>query len=579
MFTVRRIPDDLLQVNRASLEQVKEILRSQIPGLDPHDIDTLGTNLRDPFTARFRSILFSAETSRGRVLGFASIMHETRLGFLLLDFLASDRGLTSRGIGGALYERVRDEALALGCQGVFFECLPDEAEQCPDPKDLRQARSRLRFYEHYGARPIAGTDYQRPIKKGDTRMPFLVFDGLGSASPLQPQYLRRVVRVILKRKYGEICSPKYINAVTRSIRQDPVQLRPYRYRKQAESTPVKVTPVPRNRAVLVVNDRHDIHHVSDRGYVEAPVRIPRILAAIESSGAFRRVSARRHSLKPILAVHDADFVDYLRRTCAGLGARQSVYPYVFPVRNQARPPKDRTVRAGYYCIDTFTPLNANAWRAALRGVDCTLTAAETLLDGQMLAYALVRPPGHHAEHRVFGGFCYLNNNAIAAQLLSTHGRVAILDIDYHHGNGQQDIFFQRADVLTISIHGHPDFAYPYFTGFGDEVGEGAGAGFNWNLPLGENVDGPRYEKTLERALQRIRDFRPTFLIVALGLDTAKHDPTGTWSLARADFRRNGKMIGALHLPTLVVQEGGYRTRTLGPNAAGFFDGFFEGARP
>ncbi len=144
---------------------------------------------------------------------------------------------------------------------------------------------------------------------------------------------------------------------------------------------------------------------------------------------------------------------------------KSIYPYVFPIRNVARPPVELSVRAGYYCIDSFTPLNKNAFLAARMGVDCALTAANEILSGTQVAYVLTRPPGHHAEKNSFGGFCYFNNNAIAANFLSRYGRIAILDIDYHHGNGQQQIFYDRSDVLTISIHGHPSFAYPYFSGF------------------------------------------------------------------------------------------------------------------
>jgi len=155
------------------------------------------------------------------------------------------------------------------------------------------------------------------------------------------------------------------------------------------------------------------------------------------------------------------------------------------------------------------------------------------------------------------------------------GPVAILDIDYHHGNGQQEIFYERGDVLTISIHGHPEFAYPYFTGFEDEKGAKAGSGFNLNIPLPEQADAERYRQALGRALERIRRFAPRFLIVALGLDTAKGDPTGSWSLVARDFEENGRLIGSLRLPTLVVQEGGYRTRTLGVNARQFFAGLVQ----
>jgi acetoin utilization deacetylase AcuC-like enzyme/ribosomal protein S18 acetylase RimI-like enzyme len=251
---------------------------------------------------------------------------------------------------------------------------------------------------------------------------------------------------------------------------------------------------------------------------------------------------------------------------------KSLYPYIFPIRNKTRPPKEPSVLSGYYCIDTFTPINRNVYPAARRGVDCTLTAAAEILAGRRIAYALVRPPGHHAERRAFGGFCYFNNNAIAAQYLCAHGRVAILDIDFHHGNGQQDAFYRRSDILTISIHGHPRFAYPYFSGFEDEIGEGEGEGFNWNLPLPEAVDGPHYRKALGKAIARIHTFKPHFLIVALGVDTAKGDPTGTWQLTGKDFDANGRLIGAMGLPTLVVQEGGYRTRTLGASVFNFFTG-------
>ena len=226
----------------------------------------------------------------------------------------------------------------------------------------------------------------------------------------------------------------------------------------------------------------------------------------------------------ILKVHDHRLVSYLRRVCRRVEPNNSIYPYVFPIRNAARPPKELPVRAGYFCIDTFTPLNGNAYQAARRAVECGLTAAETLFGGYNLAYALVRPPGHHAERNVFGGFCYFNSTAIAAAHLSDYGGVAVLDIDYHHGNGTQDIFYDRNDILTVSIHGHPSFAYPYFSGFREETGQGDGQGFNLNIPLREEVDGPYYAKALQTALKRIKTFKPDYLVVALGLDVAREIP-------------------------------------------------------
>ena len=382
-----------------------------------------------------------------------------------------------------------------------------------------------------------------------------------------------MVRAILERKYGESCSPAYIDEVARSFSDDPIATRPPLYLKSEPApAPVKVGGA---RIALVVNDKHDIHHIRERGYVEAPARIAAILKEIEPTGLFRRVDPRGFSKEHIEIVHDKAYVSYLQKACAKVPTGKSVYPYVFPIRNQARPPVDLTVRAGYYCIDTFTPLNQNAYPAARRGVDCVLTAADEILSGGRVAYALVRPPGHHAEHRSYGGFCYFSNAAIGAQFFSHHGRVAILDIDYHHGNGQEEIFYERNDVLTVSIHGHPRFAYPYFSGFEDDRGVGLGEGFNINYPLPEHVDGVRYQSTLKKALGRIVAFQPRFLVVALGLDPAKGDPTGTWTLSADDFEQNGRLIGGLRLPTLVVQEGGYRTRTLGANARSFFTGLAE----
>ena len=201
-----------------------------------------------------------------------------------------------------------------------------------------------------------------------------------------------------------------------------------------------------------------------------------------------------------------------------------------------------------------------------------------MLDGDGMAYALVRPPGHHAERRSFGGFCYFGSTAMAANYLSAHGSVAVLDVDYHHGNGTQDIFYERDDVLTVSIHGHPHFAYPYFSGYADERGEGKGRGYNLNVPLPEHVDGERYRAELAPVLKRILRFTPRFLVVALGLDTARGDPTGSWELGPKDFAANGRMIGRLGLPTLVVQEGGYKNRSLGVNARSFFQGLWHGAQ-
>ncbi len=575
MFRIRRIYDDTLPINKQAIKQVQEILKTQFSELNQQDIEKLPKHLRNPMKYRFRSILFVADDEKGRVRGFALLHHAADLNFTYLDYIAAAQQKTGRGIGSALYEMVREMALQLGVIGIFFECLPDDPKLCQS-EFLKQNIARLRFYERYGACPIWNTAYETPVKPGDSCPPYLVFDNLGREIPLPRDKAREIVRAILKRKYAYLCSPEYIEMVVDSFRDDPVQLRPPKYIKK-EIMPIVPLPSPKAlKIALVVNDKHEIHHVHERGYVESPVRVKSILKEILPTGLFEQVTARRYGIAHITAVHDPDFVRYLKKICTNLPSNKSVYPYVFPIRNVARPPKELPIRAGYYCIDTFTPLNQNAFLAAKRAVDCTLTAADQLLKGYYIAYALVRPPGHHAERRVFGGFCYFNSASIAAHYLSRHGKVSILDIDYHHGNGHQSIFYERADVLTISIHGQPSFSYPYFSGFAEETGEGSGKGFNLNLPQPEKLDGSQYREALSRALRRIRQFDPQFVIVALGLDTAKGDPTGSWNLTDKDFFENGQMIGRLGLPLLVVQEGGYAVRSLGINARHFFVGLWQG---
>jgi acetoin utilization deacetylase AcuC-like enzyme len=577
VFRIRRVYDNLTPVNREAVKQVQKILRTQFYLLSKKEIAKLPEQLRNPFKYRFRSILFVAEGSRGNVRGFALLMHEPILNFCYLDYISAARRKTGVGIGGALYDRVREEALHLNTIGLFFESLPDTPELSRNPEVRKQNAARLRFYERYGARPIVNTKYETPLKSGTDNPPFLVYDDLGQGIELRRDTGREIVRAILERKYGDVAPPGYIEMVVESFRDDPIRLREPKYVKQEAPIQIKSSIPADKRIALLVNDKHAIHHVRERGYVESPVRIEAILKELDSTDIFQRLKPRHFSEKYIKAVHDTKFVEYLKRACASLEPNVSIYPYVFPIRNAARPPKELSVRAGYYCIDTFTPLTRNAYVAAKRAVDCALTAASKIVEGHRLAYALVRPPGHHAERRAFGGFCYFNSAAIAAEYLSRHGKTAILDIDYHHGNGQQNIFYERADVMTASIHAHPSFAYPYFSGFKDEKGIGPGKGYNANFPLPEHVDGKRYREILAEALGRVANFRPRFLVLALGLDMAKGDPTGTWSLSAKDFEANGRMIGLLSLPTLVIQEGGYGTRALGINARHFFSGLWRGA--
>ncbi len=293
-------------------------------------------------------------------------------------------------------------------------------------------------------------------------------------------------------------------------------------------------------------------------------------ALLASDMAITIVPPQPHALSHFEAVHA--FVGFLRDAASTLTDDAIIYPDVFPVRRKVNRPDHHPALAGYYCFDTGTPITRHTFEAAKNSGDCALTGAD-LLPEEGLVYALCRPPGHHAEREVFGGYCYFNNPALAANALAEHGRVAVLDIDYHHGNGTQDIFYASSRVLTISIHGDPAITYPYFSGFADERGEGEGLGFNLNLPLAPGSGIATYLAALDEALSAIKRFDPKFLIVAAGFDTARGDPAGSFNLVTSHYPVIAKRIANLGLPSLIVQEGGYRTQTLGKNAVAFLRAF------
>lgn len=572
MLRIRKLQDTTSAANREAIVQVQAILQARFPRATAEDLAKIPRQLEDPLAHGYRSILWVAKTVTGKVRGFLMLLHLPDVRATIVEYLSTAPGGDSGGLGGALYETAREESRALGVAGLFFESMVDDPNAISDGRVLAQNRARLRFYERFGARPVLHNNYADPGHSGDENLYYLVLDPLDRTTQLRRDAVRSVVRALLSRKYALQMKPQDIEDCAASFVDDPVQLRPPQYRTRAPA----FRRVPTPAIALLVNEGHDIHHVRDRGYLEAPVRIPAILDEIDRTGLFRRLQPRRAPEALLHAVHTKSLVDHLRDASAQLPPGKSIYPEVFPVRNLQRPPKDLQAQMGYYGTDTFTPLNRNVWPAARGAVDCTVTAAQALLEGYALSYALVRPPGHHAERRVYGGFCYLNNAAVSAEYLSRFGRVAILDLDYHHGNGQQDIFYARADVFTVSIHASPPAAYPYCAGFADERGDGEGLGANLNLPLPERITAEEYLGAIARALKAIRRFAPRHLVVALGLDTAQSDPTGSWPLKPADFTANGRAVGALGLPTLVVQEGGYRTRTLGVNARHFFEGLWDG---
>jgi len=555
--------------------EVQRIFRTYFGEAYGDYADRIPDLLRRQSELGHRTIVITAEDPRRhRVMAFAIALHYPDINATLLDFIVVDPAARQRGIGGALYEALREYLQRLGTSGLYLEVRPDSPELESDAARRRENRARIRFYERYGARVIAGTAYERKRPGRAEGEPFLIFDSLGDVRHPSGDEVRAMMEVILYRKYGYSRDDPYPRSIIDSVPDGPVTLQPPR----SAAAPARVPPrrgLFRPLKVLVT-PHHHLHHVRERGYVERPVRVDRIAHTLSVLPGVEFVDVREHGDEAILAVHDPDFVRYLERVCPKLKEGETVYPYVFPIRLRERKPVDEEVQAGYYCIDTFTPLTRNALVAAKAAVNCALTGADLVRGGEQLVYALCRPPGHHAERCVYGGFCYFNSAAIAAHVLSADGRVAVLDIDFHHGNGTQDIFYERADVLTISIHGDPSYAYPYFAGFADERGSGAGEGCNHNFPLPEDVTDDQYLETLERALSIIETFGPRVLVVSVGLDIAKGDPTGAWSITPDGFERIGGAVAGLGLPTLAVQEGGYDTRVLGRNARHLVTGLQRG---
>jgi acetoin utilization deacetylase AcuC-like enzyme len=258
-------------------------------------------------------------------------------------------------------------------------------------------------------------------------------------------------------------------------------------------------------------------------------------------------------------------------------ASQQPFPSVWPVRSLRADvePDNFIAKLGLYSMDNGTPLAAGTWQAVKAAADAAASAAAALAQGAPSAFCATRPPGHHAGADFMGGYCFLNNAAVAAQSLLNHGceRVAILDVDFHHGNGTQSIFYERADVLFVSLHGDPRTEYPFYLGHADERGAGAGLGFNLNLPMPAGCTAVRWFEALELACRRVAEHGASALVVSLGLDTFAEDPISKFSLLSDDFQTLGQRIAKLGLPTVFVLEGGYATKELGRNAVNVLDGF------
>ena len=291
-------------------------------------------------------------------------------------------------------------------------------------------------------------------------------------------------------------------------------------------------------------------------------------------------------LEPVRRVHDKGFVEFLRTAWDEWVQAHGAYdalPLAWHTRGfRKNPPVPESIdgKLSYYAIDAGTPIVAGTWRAVTAAANVALTGAKLVKAGERAVFALCRPPGHHAGSDFYGGYCFFNNVAIAAQWLRDAGckKLAILDVDYHHGNGTQEMFYRRADVLTISIHADPRQEYPFFLGHADETGKGKGAGFHLNLPLRWYSAWDRYEEAMQAAMKKLRKYGPEVILVSLGLDTFKEDPISKFKLEHEDYLRIGEMIAAAGKPTLFVMEGGYAVEALGVNTVNVLTGFEQGGR-
>lgn len=312
---------------------------------------------------------------------------------------------------------------------------------------------------------------------------------------------------------------------------------------------------------------------------ETPERADRLLTGIALAG-LTVTDPPVTDRAPMRAIHTPRYLHFLETAWdewqSAPGAGPEVVANLHPQKAMQTYPSGITGRAGWHMADTGCPLGRDTFAAALRGVDTALAAADAVVRGARAAYALCRPPGHHADADTAAGHCFLNNSAIAAQALRTHhDRVAILDIDVHHGNGTQEIFYDRADVLTVSIHGDPDGFYPFYLGHAHETGRGAGQGFNLNLPLPLGSGDALWLQAIDGATRRIRGFAPGALVLALGLDAHENDPFEGLRVTTPAFADAARLIRALGLPTVIVQEGGYLSEDLTQNIASHLRGWIE----
>ena len=339
---------------------------------------------------------------------------------------------------------------------------------------------------------------------------------------------------------------------------------------------------------VVRSDDHRQHFPSGELYdgalvrpFECPERVDYINDALAAAGFDDVVAPDPAPVDLLTRVHDPDYLEFLRTAWdewTATGRTHDMIPTCFPARGMAqRIPDEIDGKLGYYAFAAETSITPGTWDASHAAASIAHTAQRHTAETGQPSFALCRPPGHHASKNFFGGYCFINNAAVAAQGFLDDGaeRVAIVDVDFHHGNGTQDIFYDRADVLFTSIHGEPRSEFPYFLGYADEIGRGAGEGFNANYPLEPGASFDVWVGALDHALARVGEFGADALVVSLGVDTFEHDPISSFTLRSDDFRTTGARIGSVGLPTTYCMEGGYAVEEIGINTANVLAGHVD----
>ncbi len=342
--------------------------------------------------------------------------------------------------------------------------------------------------------------------------------------------------------------------------------------------------------ITVFSKDHRLHfgkyELIDGNFVtpfECPERMDRIMERIAEVKLGDVVVPQDFGLDPVARVHAPEFIEFLQTAYASWKLSHGdsdAMPICWPSRTFRQiPPLEIDGKLSYYSFDAGTPITAGTWPAITASVNAALTGVELIRGGQKSVFSACRPPGHHAGFDIYGGYCFFNNAAVAVQALLDRGaeRVALLDVDYHHGNGSQTIFYDRSDVLYVSLHGDPRQEFPYFLGYADETGVKAGEGYNCNFPMPWGTQWEAYRECLDQGLNRIDDFSPDALVISLGVDTYEEDPISKFKLKSEHFLKIGfKIAQRIQCPSLFVMEGGYAVEKIGINVVNLLTGFIGG---